>query len=177
MKKEQLIVPTIEYVIPNAQMHKEAAWVSEQTGLAKTMLPKTIDEVLSLFAQGRSVMIMDNNGEPIVHASISFLYEADKTLEIGGLIVAPEMRHKGYAKLATGAILTLANEKYPGWKKVALCNEYSLPLMMKFGAVVVELSNSELLPPSVWEACATCPNLSWAKGMGKICCDTPIIIP
>ncbi len=167
----------VDLVIPNENHDSGAVWVSEQTSQAGTMLPKSVEEVLSLFKEGRSILLVSRDGNLIAHASISFLYEEDKTLEIGGLIVASNMRHLGYGRLATWAVLGWAQSKYPGWKKIALCNQYSLPLMMKFGAIPVGMENADLLPQAVWEACATCPNLTKAKGSGHLCCDTPVIIP
>lgn len=178
VEQSAVYYPTV-FVVPDGSMVAEAVWVSEMTSKAGTMLPKTVEQVLALFAEGKSILILDEKEQPIAHAAITFLYEEDQMLEIGGLFVKPEKRSPDhfYSILATQAILTLANERYPGWKKMALCNDKSLPILLKFGAEVIGLDKASLLPKAVWEACTTCPNLERARAVGKLCCDTLAIIP
>lgn len=176
LEQEPGLCPT-EFVVPDETMIDEATWVSDLTKQAMTMLPKSVEEVLALFASGRSILICDEEGKPIVHTAITFLYEGEKILEIGGLIVEPTKRQMGYATLATKAILFLAKDKFPGWKVMALCNHMSLPILLKEGGVVVDQEQAHLIPKAAWEACTTCPNYAKAKKEEKLCCDTLVIIP
>lgn len=161
----------------DGSMHEFAAWVSALTLESKTMLPKTVDEVLTMFDEGRSVMILSDDGTPIAHAAITFLYEEAHVLEVGGVIVATEMRRRGYGLLAAFAASELASEKYPGWTKMALCNLASLPIFLRIGGLIVDHQSLAMIPEAAWEACLTCPSYPETKAAGKICCDTPVIIP
>ncbi|HEX9805062.1 MAG TPA: GNAT family N-acetyltransferase [Candidatus Dojkabacteria bacterium] len=158
-------------------MVEEAEWVAKQITESKTMLPKSTKEILQLFAEGKSILIVGDMGQPIAHGAVTFTYDDAKFLEVGGIIVDPMKRREGLGMLATEAAIGLASVKYPGWTKMALCNNASLPIFLNLGAEIVTFENLEIVPKEAWEACLTCPSYRLTKSQGKICCDTPVIIP
>jgi N-acetylglutamate synthase-like GNAT family acetyltransferase len=164
-------------LIPDETEIDLARWVSTLTTNAGTMLPKTAQEVLDMFAQGRSVIILDGDGVPMAHSAVTFIYEEQKFVELGGVIVDPDSRKKGYGKLAAQASVVLAESNFPGWKKLVLCNEASLPIFLGLGGKIVTYEDLAEVPVEAWEACSTCPNFATVKAQNKVCCDTPIIMP
>lgn len=175
-QKEQLLKYSA-VIEADETMVEEASWVASRISESETMLPKTTEDILALFAEGRSVLVVDDMGHPIAHGAVTFLYEDAHVLEVGSIIVDESRRGQGLGMLATESAIILATLRYPGWTKMALCNQASLPIFLKLGAEVVTFENLDVVPSEAWEACLTCPSYHAAKGQGKICCDTPVIIP
>lgn len=164
-------------VIPDRNSTRIAKWVSKEVSASGSMLPKTEEAVLEMFGDQRSVVLVDNGGEPVAHAAITFVYDTDKVVEVGGVIVSDKWRKKGLGKQVTQASIDLARVKYPGWTMIALCNEQSLPIYLGLGATVLDIDKLEIIPKEAWEACASCPNYAETKKRGKICCDTLVLVP
>ena len=174
-QKEGINQTEYRYLIPDINHVSIADWVSKEITSSKTMLPKSTKEVLDLFQEGRSVIIVNDDGHPVAHAAITLVYDDAKVIEIGGVIVHPSERRRGLGAAATLGAIALGKEKYPGWLQIALCNAASLPLFIKLGAIEMDAKTAqEAVPSEAWEACATCPNFLAAKAQGKICCDTPV---
>lgn len=167
----------LEMRVPTGTDFELALWVSELTRLSETMLPKSVDEVLTMFVEGRSLVISDQDGQPLAHSAITFLYSDARMVEVGGAIVAPEKRRKGFGTIAALAVTELAHEKFPGWKVMVLCNAASLPIFLRLGGKVVGFEDLDQIPTEAWEACLICPNYQKTKEAGKICCDTPVLMP
>jgi len=154
--------------IPRLEMAESiAAWTQE----AGTMLPKSKQEISSLFNEDRSVVILGENDRLVGHAAITFIY-FDGSVEIGGAITDENYRRQGIATLAVQEVLVKAAQSYPKGRIFALANDQSLPLFTELGGQ--EIACSEL-SDEVWEYCAGCPNRPIQKeGEGFKCCDTPI---
>jgi len=177
IKQKEKLLEFSTVIEAHESMVEEAVWVAKLITGSKTMLPKSTEEVLQMFAEGRSVLIIDDRGQPIAHGAITFVLNEVKVLELGAIIVDPEKRGVGFGMLAAEAVVGLASVKYPGWKKMALCNNASLPIFLNLGAQIVTFENLNEIPKETWEACFDCPSYKLAINQGKICCDTPVIIP
>jgi N-acetylglutamate synthase-like GNAT family acetyltransferase len=172
-KTQNKVIP----IVPDETRVDLAEWVSKLTSTAGTMLPKTEEEVLQMFSEKRSIILLDETGNPVAHSAITFIYKDQHFIELGGVIVAPEFRKKGIGTLAAHASIVLAETYYPGWTKLVLCNAASLPIFLGLGGTVVDFEQLSSVPVEAWEACTTCPKYAQTKAQGKICCDTPVIIP
>lgn len=147
-----------------------ASQISDWTKESGTMLPKTIDDLMTLFNNNDSVLVFDDEGVLVSHAAITYTY-SDGSVEIGCVITDREKRKNGAATQAVKQILVLADEKYPNNKKFALANEHSSALFQKIGAVKIPTTE---LSAEVWIPCKTCPRIPKQKsGQLFICCDTP----
>lgn len=177
LKSPESLPLKVTPIVPDETMVDLANWVSELTSNAGTMLPKTEEQVLEMFSQSRSVILLDEEGNPVAHSAITFIYENQQVVELGGVIVTSSKRKKGLGTLAAQAAMSLADTIYPGWKKLALCNDASLPIFVALGGKIVTYDDLADVPVEAWEACKTCPNYAAAKAQGKICCDTPVIMP
>lgn len=151
-----------------AYAHQVSTWTQE----AKTMLPKSPEEMVGLFAQGLSVLV-EWEGKVASHAAVTFAWP-DGWKEVGAVVTDEAFRGKGLATIAVKAVMDLASRTYPNSRYFALCNSYSLPLFTKLGGIPM---NGLDLPIEVWGACSTCPNFLSARNAGKTCCDTPVLIP
>lgn len=184
MSKEYQVQPQTEKLsirvtplVPDETRVDLAQWVSEMTTTAGTMLPKSTEEVLTMFSESRSVILLDEQGLPVAHSAITFLYTNQQVVELGGVIVSPEKRKMGLGMLSAQAVLALAENNYPGWSKLVLCNAGSLPIFLALGGKIVTYDDLASVPVEAWEACTTCPNYAETKAKGKICCDTPVLMP
>lgn len=160
--EKHFVVPTIKDM---ALAREVSGWTIE----AGTMLPKTPEQILGLYALGWSVMV-GTDGVVVAHAALTFEWP-DNWMELGGVVTKKEYRKMGFASLAVEALLSLTKEKYPDKKLFALCNNLSLPLFLGLGGLV--MAGSEL-PDEVWAECKSCPKFKQAKSEGKHCCDTPV---
>lgn len=147
-----------------------ASQISDWTKESGTMLPKTVDDLMTLFNNNDSVLVFDDEGALVSHAAITYTY-SDGSVEIGCVITDREKRKNGAATQAVKQILVLASEKYPGNNKFALANEQSATLFEKIGALKIPTTE---LSAEVWIPCKTCPRIPKQKtGQSFICCDTP----
>lgn len=158
--------------VPTCNDAQAAETVSRWTQEAKTMLPKTTEEILGLFAQQNSVLVVNGQGELMCHAAATFTY-GDGSIEIGGIYTAPQHRNKGLAIHAVGAVIAMMRERNPESNLFALANIMSKPMFLKMGGR--EMNSSEL-GAEVWEPCGTCPKNLASNGENVIfqCCDTPV---
>lgn len=164
-----------EIIIPGPAHIKEAEVVSglinEAIKDGFSMLPKTPEEILELFANGHSVLVVDKeSGEPIAHTAITYRY-SDGSVEIGGCVTRKDRRFQGAARLANESVLVLAQRLYPESKKFALVNEREARAIEKIGGKKMDPSQ---LSPEVWEPCDKCPRKPKLEpGEPFKCCDTP----
>lgn len=141
-----------------------------------SMLPKSVDEILVMFDQGRSVVLTGSNGELLAHGAITFVFEEQKMLEIGAIIVDKNFRGKGFGKIVTSEVIALADSIFPGYIKIALCNENSLPMFLRMGATEVKYDELDVDPGVFLSECINCPRYEDAIGRGKQCCDTLVVV-
>lgn len=147
-----------------------ASQISSWTKESGTMLPKTVNDLMTLFKNNDSVLVFDEMGALVSHAAITYTY-SDGSVEIGCVITDREKRKNGAATQAVKQILILADEKYPGNKKFALANEHSAILFERIGAVKIATTE---LSAEVWIPCKDCPRIPKQKsGQPFVCCDTP----
>lgn len=164
-------VPDYSIRIPDETDIALAEVVAQWTQGAKTMLPKTTEEMLQLFTQGHSVLIEDEEGKPLCHAAATFVYP-DGTVEVGGIYTDPAERGKGLATHATLAAIAMIQERYPEQTIFALANIMSAPMFVKMGGR--KMAPSEL-DAAIWEPCDTCPKNPTKNQENVIfqCCDVP----
>lgn len=149
---------------------KYASQISAWTKESGTMLPKTLEDLMTLFKNNDSVLVFDDEGMLVSHAAITYTYP-DGSVEIGCVITDKEKRKNGAATQAVKQILILANTKYPEKKKFALANEQSSVLFEKIGAIKIPTTH---LCAEVWEPCQICPRKPKQElGKSFVCCDTP----
>jgi hypothetical protein len=134
--------------------------ISSWTQEAKTMLPKTPEEIAELFLQERSAIAVNALGEVVSHAAASFVYP-DGSIEFGALVTGGEFKGKG--------------SKFPDYKIFALANPVSAKLFEKIGGVVINYSD---VTPEVWNYCKDCPKNPTPPKESETyiftsCCDIP----
>lgn len=169
---------SLEYKIhvPNKYDLDHAIQLSALILESGSMLPKSVDELLLMFDQGKSVVLTGSNGELLAHGAITFVFEEQKMLEIGAIIVGRNFRGKGLGKIVTSEVIALADNRFPGYIKIALCNENSLPMFLKMGAIEVKYDDLDVDPGVFLSECVNCPRYKDAVGRGKQCCDTLVIV-
>ncbi len=96
----------------------------------------------------------------------------DGTLEVGGLIVNPELRKRGIALAIKEEIVRRLNEVYPDEKIITFVNENSHAVNKRVG---FEEVGFEEVPAGALDLCAACPSKT-ELDIGKICCDTPLAL-
>jgi N-acetylglutamate synthase-like GNAT family acetyltransferase len=161
-----------EIVIPNGNHQTEAEQIAAWTVAAKTMLPKSKEELQQFFNEGRSVLIRNELGL-LAHAAITFFWP-DNWAEAGAVAVKPSEWGKGWGSIVVAGLIGMAQDKFADKKLFALCNVHSINLFLRSGGRVI--SDPNLLPQDVWGECNNCPNFQKAKSEGKLCCDTPVKI-
>ena len=164
-------------IVPDKSCVEIAEWVAKEITLSGSMLPKSKGDIVEMFDDNRSVVLVDSVGKPVAHAGITFVYSEEKVVEVGGVVVDQSHRKKGLGKEIVQASIDLANLNYPGWKKIALCNEQSLPIYLSLGSTIMEINDIGIIPQEAWEACVSCPHYAETKKRGKICCDTLVLVP
>jgi predicted GNAT family N-acyltransferase len=122
------------------------------------------------------VVLIGKNGEMLAHGAITFVFEDQKMLEIGAIIVDKNFRGKGLGKIVTSEVVALANSNFPDYVKIALCNENSLPMFLKMGAVEVNYSDLGVDPGVFLSECVNCPRYANAIAHQKQCCDTLVVV-
>lgn len=169
MEKEK---PTsdLNVYFPNGEDLAMAKVVADWTKKYGNMLPKSVDEILSFFKEGNSILITNQEGVLVSHAAITFAYRGNWK-EVGGLATNEDFRRMGAASVAVKELIKLALKRDPTSSLFALANSLSAELFEKLGA---EKMLSTQLPSEVWDPCKTCPNYKMPKE-GEIfqCCDTP----
>lgn len=147
-----------------------AHFVSDWINHENHMLPKKPQEVLDFMAQGRSVLVFQDQ-HFVGHSAITMEYSG-KQIEIGSIISAPYHRREGVGKAATLAVVKLAELLYPGWSAFALANPQSAKLLEGLGAR--RMSTVEITDPVAWKLCDNCPKRPiQIPGQDFVCCDTP----
>lgn len=169
MGKETEIKPNFKVYIPTGEDIAMAGVVSDWTK-GENMLPKTCEEILSLFRFGNSVLIKNEKGILISHAGITFTYD-DNWKEIGAVATNKDFRRIGAASTAVKELMKTALKKEPKSKFFALANNLSAGLFKKLGG---KRMLSTELPSGVWTLCKSCPNYKTPEeGLIFRCCDTP----
>lgn len=175
---EALAKPVYTAVIPDAGHVGWANTISRWTMIAHArgkMLPKSPDEMLELFSKGHSLVVVDQDGNPLSHAAATAVYP-DGRVEVGAVCTDPENQKKGFGKSTVSKLLDHLSQLYPGRRFFALANEDSVPLFKGLGGT--EMDPSEL-HKDVWSACKDCLRKPTVSVDGKFkCCDTPFnLIP
>lgn len=137
------------------------------------MLPKSPDEILKFLAEGRAVLVLNGDGEIGGFGAVTFDWP-DNWKELGAVIVDPIKREHGIGHTVVKELIAHAKEIFPDAKFFALCNDKSLKIFLDSGAEIIY--DSDLLPQEVWGECLNCPNMIEARKVGKLCCDTPVLI-
>lgn len=176
IQAESLMMPLYRVVVPGAEHTDFAKIVSDWTISAASkglMLPKTPEQMLDLFGEGRSVIMLDDRGNPVSHAAATFMYSDGKVIEVGAVYTAEEKRGMGLSKQTVGALLRHLNERNPDADTIfALANRNSEPVFMSLGGTKMRTTE---LPEEVWLACKDCPNRPPEGSREEhVCCDTPI---
>ena len=99
-----------------AGKYKSAAETVSSWTYGEHMLPKSPEEIMALFADGKSVLVYEQRIDELVgHAAITAVYDGFG-IEVGSIIIPIAHRRKGIGGVATLAALELAQEKYPDLK-------------------------------------------------------------
>lgn len=174
MDKERKNLMQIEYKAevarPDDYASAEAVsdWINSAIANGTNMLPKSREDILILFANGQSVLVLNDAMEPIGHAAITEVYS--NCVEIGAMVTSSDWQRKGIGTRALRAVLQTARMKYPEKTIFALANNQSGPLFTKLGAQIIDESE---LDAEVWTLCAKCPALPvCSDGDSFKCCDT-----
>ena len=169
MEKEK---PTYDFNVyfPTGEDFGMAQVVADWTKKYGNMLPKSVDEILSFFKAGNSILITNQESVLVSHAAITFAYPGNWK-EVGGLVTNEDFRRMGAASVAVKELIKLALRKDPTIRLFALANKVSAGVFEKLGA---EKMLSTQLPSEVWDPCKTCPNYKTPKERVIFqCCDIP----
>lgn len=170
MKEKETQNPQFKVRMAGVGDLKYAPEISSWTKKAGSMLPKTAGEITELFLNGRSAIVVNNYGQIVSHAAISFIYE-DGSMEFGGLVTGESFQGKGAGTLVTKFLLNEMSRWYPGSTIFALANDISEKIFKNLGASVMP---TDKVCDAVWNECKTCPKYKIPeKGEIFNCCDTP----
>lgn len=107
--------------------------------------------------EGKAIIAFSSLG---VWAGFSFIesWDNDQFVSNSGLIVSPEFRHSGLARMIKRAIFGLSKEKYPHAKIFGLTSSMAvLKINSELGFLPVTYAQ---LPqdPAFWDSCKSCVN-------------------
>lgn len=109
------------------------------------------------------------DGELAGYAAVTEVY-SPSVVEVGGLVVNPDMRRRGVGSALIRRVINQAREWLAPDQVFAFANEKSKPLFEQLGGVLVtDVMND--LPDEVWKLCNVCPRYQEACAVGKQCCD------
>lgn len=103
--------------------------------------------------------------------AVIYEYPKNKTVEIGGLYIAPEHRGNGYTWPIKKQLHTLVRQKYAGWRPITFTNALSTPINQRLGYIPTDDAPAEAL-----ENCKECSSCNALKA-GQICCHTILELP
>jgi len=169
----------INSIIPDATTVNQFSDYIEQVSLwtdfyKDMMWPRSPEKIKSYFQKGHSVLLInDQNGELLAHGAIKWISQTNPILEIGTVVVNPKCKGLGFGTEVTKKVIEYAKEAYPEKTHFAFCNQSSLGLFKKLGAIEAQMED---LPSEVWDGCAACPNKPKVE-TGRFCCDTIVYFP
>ena len=158
-------------VIPDTSRVDWANTISALTTQAHAkgdMLARTPEEILELFQKKHSMVLVDEKGNLLSHAGVTFEYP-DGSIEVGAVCTNEGEEGNGFGKEVVAELLTHLKQLYPNRKIIALANTASEGLFKKVGGVKMSISE---LHRDVFNACKDCLRKP-AEGEKFKCCDTP----
>lgn len=166
-----------------------ASWMA----LSGSMIPKTPEQIETLIEEGRYVVLIVE-GRVVAGCGTTFVFEGPaengeikRVPEVGGLVVSPTERKKGFGTDAAVAYVLYAQEQDPNTQRIVFVNGQSIGIFTgELGAA--PMTSDQIIadmPRSIYtEGCATCPKkpTGWdaSAPMSELaagCCDTPCAIP
>lgn len=129
------------------------------------MIPLTYSRIL----RHRIGLLGFLDGNLAGYAAVTEVY-SPSVIEVGGLVVNPDMRRRGIGTAMITQIMAEAREWLGPDQVFAFANNKSKPLFEAMGGVLVEDVMNDL-PDEVWKLCDRCPRFEEACAIGKQCCD------
>lgn len=166
-----------------------AAWMA----MSGSMIPKTPEQIGALIEEGKYIVLVVE-GSVVAGCGTTFVFEGPaengeikKVPEVGGLVVNPNERKKGFGTDAAVAYVLYAQEQDPNTQYIVFVNGQSAGIFT--GALhATPMTQEQIIaemPRSIYtEGCATCPKkpATWdttapMSELAARCCDTPCAIP
>ncbi len=172
---ERKLNPYVAYIPTGEDQNlamEVSSWIQGEVDNGGTMLPKTPGDILGLFKDSRSVVLIDvKTLKPAGHMAFTEEYP-DGSLEVGAVVVNKEFRGNGAADEMMSQLLKLGEKTIPDFSKrkiLALANEASYKMFLRTGYRDAE---REELHEDVWKLCENCPR----KSENGLCCDVPVTL-
>ena len=165
----------VEYDPTNPQ-HQKCATALGAWSCREQMLPLSVEKMATHVVG--PLAFTEETGELVGYRAITQRYQSGdrEWLELGGLVVNPAERGRGYGRQIADAIFALAKERYPDSSFVVFCNTQSLPLSLRHG--FTPASSLDEIPSEAFSLCQNCPiKQSGQLQAGKLCCDTIVVLP
>ncbi len=155
------LVNAEEFLRENPDIAQDIIALSAQ----ESMVPITED---SLRRHHVGVVAVRDSGEFAGYTAVTHVY-SQHTVELGGLLVPPELRGRGIAQSLVHSVVERAHQEMEVDMILAFSNQDSANIFRKLGGRVVP--NPEILPSEVWKVCHSCRFFEEAviKG-GENCC-------
>ncbi len=162
----------LDYQVFDSQLqhHIEAIGTLAQWSRGENMLPLTLDSVKAhLFG-----LLAFKDSSIAGYRAVTASYESDTYYELGGLIVAPQLRGQGYGYEIASYHFAAAREVFPKARYLIFVNAASKAIAGKLGFVAPK-SVTEL-PQAIYEPCASsCREYVACRLVGKMCCHEVVI--
>lgn len=158
--------------VPNVEDVAIAQEVSRWTK-SSNMIPRTTEDLLGFFKQGRSIVMVDDMGRVAGHVAFTKTFP-DNSLEIGSLVTNPLFFRRGVAVKVVTELLAHGKKLFEDFdqrKVFALANQASLKTFIDTGFSVS--SDPRDVHSDAWRECTACPLFN---GEGKNCCDILLIL-
>lgn len=126
----------------------------------------------NIMAQHSTGIIVSQGNIAIGYNGIIFEYE-NGVAEMGGLYINPDFRGQGLVKPIKAELFNSIKEIDRIKKVITFANSNSLQLNLDLG---FKLAKDTDVPSQSLANCAGCPAFNRTKTIGKICCDTILIL-
>ena len=174
-------------------VHETAKQLASWMAMSESMIPKTSGQIQSLIEDGKYIVLIAE-GSVVAGCGTTFVFEGPaengemkKVPEVGGLVVNPNERKKGFGTDAAVAYVLYAQEQDPDTQYIVFVNGQSAGIFtgeLHATPMTQEQIIADMPRPIYTEGCATCPKkpAKWdatapISELAAGCCDTPCAIP
>ncbi|MFH0739532.1 MAG: GNAT family N-acetyltransferase [bacterium] len=121
------------------------------------MLKRDESDIVAKIVSQEAFLVL-NNKKPVGYVEldawpIEAKIENNLLVEIGGLVVDPEYRHRGIGTDLVKEAVQLSQKRFPGRRIITLANKNSFPIFEKAGMEEIE---KRYLPEALWSVCPRC---------------------
>lgn len=154
--------------------HYESALMLQSWSEGEQMLPLSPEKLASHVIGMLAFQGANDSKELVGYRAVTEIYENGQWYEIGGLVVAPELRGQGIGQQIADKLFEAAQAKFANASFVIFANPTSVGISKKHG--FKEATTPNEIPAVALGLCQNCPKFQSAKRSGKVCCDTIMVL-